>query len=426
MWVAGEVQRFRASPRGHLYFELVEKGLRDEIVGKLEGVIWKTDWQRVQRLLAASGQKLADGVTLRCRGGLDFYAPGGRLQLVVREIDPVFTLGLLEQRRQETLQALAAAGLVERNKSLELPDVPLRIALITSHESAAYHDFLSCLRESGYGFRVVFFHASVQGKEAEREVVSALRALAGLPVDCAVLIRGGGSRTDLAAFDSRAIAEAVALAPLPVLTGLGHETDQSIADLVAHTSLKTPTKVAEQLIETVRRREREVADLRRAILREAVEPLHRGQAELGRAAQRVERVLVRLTSLGHRLDEMSRTFGRLGRSTLRRAEEKGTVAQIRIGEAAGRRLERADRDRRHLGERIAGTARGRCREALARLDGTARLAAQLGPEKTLARGFSITRDGAGRVVRHPDQVRPGDRLRTRIAGGELVSRVEEP
>src|SRR4029078_7543944 len=120
-------------------------------------------------------------------------------------------------------------------------------------DSAAYHDFLSCLRESGYGFRVIFFHAAVQGKEAEREVVSALRALAGLDVDCAVLIRGGGSRTDLAAFDSRAIAEAVARAPLPVLTGLGHEIDQSISDLVAHTALKTPTKVAELLVDAVRR-----------------------------------------------------------------------------------------------------------------------------------------------------------------------------
>src|SRR6185295_1485933 len=147
--------------------------------------------------LAASGQELQDGLQIRVRGSLDFYAPGGRLQFCVREVDPAFGLGLLERRRRETLAALAAAGLLERNRGLPLPDLPLSIALITSHGSAAYEDFLSGLRESIYGFRVIFIHASVQGREAEREVVSALRALARLAVDCAVLIRGGGSRTDL-------------------------------------------------------------------------------------------------------------------------------------------------------------------------------------------------------------------------------------
>ncbi|MFP5288402.1 MAG: exodeoxyribonuclease VII large subunit, partial [Thermoanaerobaculia bacterium] len=236
VWVVGEAQRVRPSARGHLYFELVEKGERDEIVGKLEGVIWKGDLLRVQRILGASGQKLRDGMQVRVRGSLDFSAPAGRLQICVRDVDPAFTLGLLEQRRRETLAALAAAGLMERNRALPIPDLPLDIALITSHGSAAYHDFLSGLQESGYGFRVIFVHASVQGKEAEREVVSALASLRGLPIGLAVLIRGGGSRSDLAVFDSRAIAEAIAMAPFPVLTGLGHEIDRSIADMVAHTS----------------------------------------------------------------------------------------------------------------------------------------------------------------------------------------------
>ncbi|HEY0782049.1 MAG TPA: exodeoxyribonuclease VII large subunit, partial [Thermoanaerobaculia bacterium] len=253
VWVVGEAQRVRPSQRGHLYFELVEKGERDEIVGKLEAVIWKMDFQKVRRLLAASGQELQDGLQIRVRGSLDFYAPAGRLQLCVREVDPAFGLGLLERRRRETLAALTAAGLLERNRALPLPDLPLRIALITSHGSAAYHDFLSGLRDSGYGFRVLFVHASVQGKEAERDVVSALAALAGraATIDLAVLIRGGGARSDLAVFDSRAIAEAIARAPFPVLTGLGHEIDTSIADLVAHTAVKTPTKAAELLVERV-------------------------------------------------------------------------------------------------------------------------------------------------------------------------------
>jgi len=425
VWVAGEAQRVRASARGHLYFELVEKGERDEIVGKLEAVVWKTDYQRVRKALAATGQQLAEGMQVRCRGSLDFYAPGGRVQLCVREVDPVFTLGLLELRRRETLAALTAAGLLERNRSLPLSELPLRLALITSAGSAAYHDFLSCLRESGYGFQVLFVHAAVQGREAEREVVSALAALAGLGIDCAVLIRGGGSRTDLAAFDARAIAEAIARAPFPVLTGLGHEIDQSIADLVAHTAVKTPTKAAELLIDRVRQMDLALAEVRRALLREALEPLRRGREALGRAERGLDLARHRVAAAGSRLAELARAFGRLGRSALRQAARDEAEAGMRINEAARRGLERAGRERRTLGERVAAVARGRLRESAARLEGLARLCTELAPERTLARGFSITRGPAG-LLRDPAQATPGDRLVTRLAGGDLISRVEAP
>lgn len=425
MWVAGEAQRVRPSARGHLYFELVEKGERDEIIGKLDAVIWKGDFQKVRRMLAVSGQDLADGMQIRVRGSLDFYGPGGRLQLCIREVDPTFTLGLLEMRRRETLAALAAAGLLERNRGLLLPELPLTVALITSHGSAAYHDFLSGLEESGYGFRVLFVHASVQGREAEREVVSALSVLARLGVDCAVLIRGGGSRSDLAVFDSRAIAEAIARAPFPVLTGLGHEIDQSIADLVAHTSLKTPTKVAEFLVGQVAEMDQAVQELRRALLREALEPLRAGREALGRAEKGVQLARLRLAAAGARVAEHARALARLGRSALRQARRRQDELRRRLAEQAPRRVEARERERRRMGERVSGASRSHLREAQATLGGLERLCQQLGPERTLERGFSITRDGSGKAVRHPGQVAPGDRLATRVAGGEIVSRVEE-
>jgi exodeoxyribonuclease VII large subunit len=426
VWVVGEAQRVRPSARGHVYFELVEKGERDEIVGKLDAVIWKGDFLKIQRLLAGSEQRLTDGVQIRCRGSLDFYAPSGRLQLCVREVDPAFTLGLLERRRRETLAALAAAGLLEANRALPLAELPLSIALITSGESAAYHDFLSGLAESGYGFRVLFLHAAMQGRDAEREVVSALASLAGLAIDCAVLIRGGGSRTDLAAFDSRSIAEAIARAPFPVLTGLGHEIDQAIADLTAHTAFKTPTKVAEFLIERIAGVEEEIESLRRRLLREALEPLRASREALGRAERGVSLARMRLGAAGARIEEHARTLARLGRSALRTAGRRGDVLRSRLAELAPRRLGTAERDRLRLGERMAGAGRGKVREAAATLQGIERLCRQLDPERTLERGFSLTRDAAGRLVRQPAQVRAGDLLTTRVAGGELNSRVEEP
>ncbi|HYX24844.1 MAG TPA: exodeoxyribonuclease VII large subunit [Thermoanaerobaculia bacterium] len=426
VWVVGEAQRVRPSARGHVYFELVEKGERDEIVGKLDAVIWKGDFLKVQRLLAASEQRLVDGVQIRCRGGLDFYAPSGRLQLCVREVDPAFTLGQMERRRRETLAALAAAGLLERNQGLALSDLPLSIALITSEGSAAYHDFLSGLAESGFGFRVLFVHAAMQGREAEREVVSALRALAGLPIDAAVLIRGGGSRTDLAAFDSRAIAEAVARAPFPVLTGLGHEIDRAIADVVAHTAFKTPTKVAEFLVERMARAEQRLEDVRRALLREALEPLRAGREALGRAERGVSLARMRLAAAGSRIEEHARTLARLGRGVLRDAGRRQAGLRGRLADLAPRLLAAAGRERVSRGERIVTAARGRLRETAATLAGMERLCQQLAPERTLERGFSLTRDATGRTVRHPGQVRPGDVVATRVAGGEFKSRVEEP
>jgi exodeoxyribonuclease VII large subunit len=425
VWVTGEVQKVNQHSRGHVYFELIEKGDRDEIKAKLDAVIWKTDFQRIQRLLAASEQRLAPGVQIRCRGDLNFYAPQGRMQLCVREVDPAFTLGLLERRRRETLAALTAAGLMERNRGLPLSDLPLAIALITSKGSAAYEDFVSGLRESGFGFRVLFIHAAVQGREAEREVVSALAALARRPVDCAVVIRGGGSRTDLAAFDSRAIAEAIARAPFPVLTGLGHEIDRAIADLVCHTAFKTPTKVAEFLVERVAGADFRVEELRRTLVREALEPLRAGREALGRAERGVSLARMRLAAAGGRIEEHARALARLGRSVLREAERSQDGLRQRLAELAPRQLGAREHERFRLAERIAGAGRGRVREVSARLQGLERLCQQLAPERTLERGFSLTRDAFGRVVRHPAQVRIGDLLATRVAGGELKSRVEE-
>jgi len=426
LWVAGEIQRLTESRRGHLYFELVEKGAGDEVCGKLDAVLWRTDHQRVRRALAASGQRLAEGMEVRCRGGIDFYGAGGRLQLAVREVDPVFTLGLLERRRRETLAALAAAGLLDANRALPFPDLPLRLALVTSHGSAAYHDFLATLSESGYAFRVTLVHAAVQGRTAERELVSALALACRTPhgVDCAVVVRGGGARSDLAVFDSRAVAEAIARSPVPVVTGLGHEIDDAIADRVAHTSAKTPTKAAELLVERVARAEQVADALRRDLAGAARERLRLAREDLGRAERGVELARSRLAAAAARLAALARALGRAGSAGLRAAAVRRRDLARRLGRAAPRLVGRRAGEPAAAGERIAAAARARLREGRARVGGLARLAAQLGPERVLARGFSITRDAAGALLRDPARAAAGDRITTRLAGGELVSRVQ--
>lgn len=425
VWVVGELQRVRESRRGHLYFELVEKDEGDGVLAKIDCALFRTQHRQVRRVLADTGQELAEGMTVRCRGGVDFYGPAGRLQLIVREVDPLFTMGLLARRRQETLEALAREGLLERNRALTLPEVPLTVALVTSHGSAAYHDFLSCLSGSGYAFRVLFVHASVQGRDAERELVSALESLAGTAIDCCALIRGGGARTDLAVFDSRAVAEVVARAPFPVLTGLGHEIDQAIADRVAHTALTTPTKVAEHLVERVTRCDQRLELAVRDLRRSARDRLRRGREALGSAERGVALACTRLQGSFARLGEVSRALGRTGRLRLRSAGAGLDGVARRLAVCAPRVVERRRGEPERTASRIVAAARGRIREAEAGLQGIERLAHELAPERTLERGFSVTRDGDGRALRRPDQVAAGERITTTLAGGTLASRVEE-
>ncbi len=425
LWVAGEVQRIRKHRSGHLYFELVEKGDGDQIVGRLEAVIWRKDLQRVQRILSRSGLEIVEGQQMRCRSNLDFYPPFGRLQLVVREVDAEFGEGKLAARRRETLEKLAAAGLLDRNRERRLPQVPLRLALITSEGSAAYHDFLATLAESIYGFRVVFVHASVQGMAAERELISALRTAQRAPVDCAVMIRGGGSKSDLAVFDSRPLAEAIAQSKLPVLTGLGHEIDEAVADIVAHTSLKTPTQVAESLVQRVARADGELESVRRGISRTARRRLELAASELRRAERAPRLAAFRVTAARQRLARIADGLSRSTRHRLAGASAAAERIRRRLGRSAPRLLATNRSAPTRLGGRIAALARARLRESSVALDGWGRLCKQLSPKRTLERGFTMTRDASGRLVRSAGSVRAGERITTTMSDGELISRVED-
>lgn len=381
--MVGEIQRYRPSAAGHQYFDLVEKGegaARDQVVGALSAVIWKGEFLRLRQVLQRAGESLADGLRIRCRVSVDFYPPGGRLQVQIREIDPTFTLGDLAQRRQETLQALMASGLFDRNRSLELPPLPMSIALVTSNGSAAYHDFLATLRESGYGFRILAVHSAVQGAEAERSLPSALALAAGTDCDCVVLIRGGGAKSDLAVFDSQRVAEAIARSVKPVWTGLGHEIDESVADLVAHRSFKTPTKVAEELVARI--------------------------ADADLAGVRLRERLTRQARLA-----LAEADGRLSRVERRLVAARARLAQFSLRLAA-------------LAEGLRRSTWHRLRSAEQQLVGWSRLVAELQPARVLRRGFSITRDAAGTVLRDPSTVAAGTPIRTELAGGLLYSRVD--
>jgi exodeoxyribonuclease VII large subunit len=250
VWVRGEIHGLKRHQNGHVFFELTDS---DERAARLSVVLWESNKRGVNLALKRSGAgRMSDGLEVRIRGEIVFHEPKGSLQLRMVGIDPEYTLGRLAAERDRLVRALHHDGLLDRNARVPMPLVPLRVGLVTSDDSAACTDFLTELEASAMGWRVTLVDARVQGVAAGPTVVAALATAEAAGVDVVALVRGGGSRTDLAAFDGEPIARAVALLSVPVLTGIGHEVDESVADLVAHTSFKTPTACAAGLVAHVR------------------------------------------------------------------------------------------------------------------------------------------------------------------------------
>jgi exodeoxyribonuclease VII large subunit len=406
VWVRGEVQQLHVSRNQHTYFELVEKHeRRDQVRAVIRVALFRDDRPAVNRALRDAGLRLADGIEVRIRARVDFWPPAGRLQLVMTEIDPAFTAGRLAADRDRLLRVLAEEGVLGRNAARPLTAVPLRVGLVSSAGTAAYRDFLHGLEASGYAFRVAHCDVRVQGAAASHRIVWGLRRLARLEVDVIAVVRGGGARSDLAPFDTEIVARAITEMPVPVITGIGHETDRTIADDVAHTFAKTPTAAAAILVEAV------------------------------------DTYVERLAYIGHRVSLRARSVGTLAERDLRglasrlvrtvptvlererRLVDANSARAVHAGRIGTRDAGRALERNRH--GVIAGARRG-LRGHGARL-GTvdARLRA-LDPRRVLERGYTITRDEQGDVVRAAASVPAGSRLSTETADGTVRSRVEEP
>ena len=252
LWIAAEIAQVGRS-KGHYYLQLVQKGEGELLVAQSAAVLWAQDHRRLYRTLGSQlDAVLQEGLEVKMCVRVDFHEHYG-LKLHITDLDPAHTLGQLERQRRQTIQTLQQLNLLERNGALALPTVLQRIAIISSEGAAGFQDFREQLQQNalGYRFHCQLFNASVQGKSAEAELLTSLTEVAAMAdnFDCVVIIRGGGARLDLAAFDGLELSKYVAQMPLPVLTGIGHDVDETVLDLVAHTSLKTPTAVADFLIQ---------------------------------------------------------------------------------------------------------------------------------------------------------------------------------
>lgn len=405
LWVEGQIRNLSRSANGHAYFNLAEPTAAGETPrAQVSVTLLAPERKHVNDQLKRAGGavRMDDGIEVRIQGRLRWYAPRGTLQLRMHGIDPAFTIGRLQADRDRILASLAADGLLDANRARPLALVPLRLGLVTSRGSAAHADVLAELAASGIGFTVREVDARTQGADCGPSIVRALRRLAADGVDLVLLVRGGGARTDLAGFDTDVIARAIAVMPIPVFTGIGHEVDRSIADEVAHTSHKTPTAAAAAVIDVVRAFLDRVDDRWTAARRAAIASATVADGRLDRRADRV---------------------GRAGTRTLARHALRLDTVAVRTARGAGRALERADVV---LAGHLTASA-GRADRGLGRadraLDGlTARVRGH-DPQLALARGWTITTTADGASVRSLADLSPGTDLRTRFADGTATSTV---
>jgi len=263
-WVIAEISEIRINQKGHCYLELVEKE-NDEILAKIRATIWSYTYRNLSGWFETiSGESLKPGIKILANVLIGFHEVFG-ISLNIRDIDPNYTIGERARRKQEIIKKLKEDGIFEMNKELPLPLVPQNIAVIASPTSAGYQDFQDQLRYNMYNYQFKFslFQAIMQGKEAEKSIINALLEVNKNPeeFDVLIIIRGGGATLDLDCFDTYDLASHIAQFPLPVITGIGHERDETITDLVANTKLKTPTAVAEFLISGCRQFDERIEEL---------------------------------------------------------------------------------------------------------------------------------------------------------------------
>ena len=403
VWVTGEISGW--SDRGqHAYFNLVDDaGGSGRSKATINVQFFANARSQLRPMLQQHGLRLADGLKVRVFGHLDFYAPGGRLGLKLVDIDPRHTLGDIAQLRDQVMQRLVAEGLLDANRRRPLSPIPLRVGVVTSVGTAAWHDFHQELHSSALGFALTVVDTRVQGEMAEQMVAAAITTLSRrIDLDVLVVIRGGGARTDLAVFDDESIARAIAASAIPVLTGIGHEIDRSVADEVAHTALKTPTACAGELIAIATRYVDLSEDAFAAIVHRSQQALTTATTDLSEAAHRIAR---RTHAAVERADERLATrvdlLRRSAPSVLARADQQLAAAHARIVERSAIVLDRAND----------------------RLDvGAARVAA-LDPAVQLARGWTITRRADGAIVRSIAELAIDDVITTALADGTLTSTV---
>lgn len=403
VWVVAELSDLRVN-HGHCYMELMEKDpSTGSVQARLRGVIWASAFPRINAdFFGVTGRRLESGLKVMVCGSVSYHAAFG-MSFVITAIDPSYTMGEAERRRREIIDRLTREQVIDLNRTLEWPDVALRIAVISAPGAAGYGDFINQLYSNGehLRFRTRLFPAIMQGDRTSPSVIASLEAIAteADDFDCVVIIRGGGATSDLLAFDDYDLALNVAQFPLPVIIGIGHERDTTVLDFVANMRVKTPTAAAEWLIGRGS---------------DALDRLRRTAGDIMLAASDI------IAGAQTRLAYLDSALLIAPQNAVIRAENALHRASMMLAQTGVRRIapEMARLD--SMGKAIATAAENTIVRNAERLKSRSELLDALSPAATLARGYSITTIN-GRAVRSAADVKTGDILTTLLSDGAISS-----
>ncbi|MDH3710995.1 MAG: exodeoxyribonuclease VII large subunit [Cyclobacteriaceae bacterium] len=403
-WAVAEISELRVAPKGHCYLELVEKD-GEHLTAKIRANIWAYDYRNLSNFFHnVTGKKLQPGMKILAKVKVEFHEVFG-MSLHIRDLDPNFTLGERARQRQLVVERLTREDLLGRNKQLALPLVPQRIAVISAETAAGYGDFMHQLVQNqwGYHFQVKLFKSVMQGTEAVSSINSSLEKIyqQADEFDLLVIIRGGGSQVDLDCFDHYELTAMVARSPLPVVTGIGHERDQTVLDLVAHTRLKTPTAVAEFLLSGMNAVEHELNELSQRLRRAALLQLQTQDHALTKLKGNLEhKSLALIQKMDHRQDLLQQKLVAAIRGVIQHANHELNSIEGVLKSQPLRLLKQEH-------------------QLLAALEDKIKLA---DPRHILKRGFTITYR-EGKVLKPGEEVVPGEEIETRTQTALIKSKV---
>jgi exodeoxyribonuclease VII large subunit len=406
LWVIAEIAEARCDQKGHCYMDLVEREA-DRKTAQVRATIWSYNYRTLShKFEKATGETLRQGMKVLLLITVTFHEVFG-LSLNIKDIDPTYSLGEMARKKREVIERLKKGGIIDLNRKLLLPLVPQNIAVISSPTAAGYGDFVNHLRHNPYGYRIrcVLYSALMQGEGAEQSIVDALRKMHKRIslFDMAVIIRGGGSQTDLSCFDSYGIASEVARFPIPVITGIGHERDDTVTDMVAHTKCKTPTDVAQFIISGVRGFEERIIELQRKLIRHTEKLMKDNLQTLSAFMHDLTYKVMQTLSDSRRGIEMER--------------QKLLSSLKTLGNNRATQLLSYQKDLKlHIKQLLT--------KENTRLDRTEQAIKHLDPENILKRGYSITYLN-GKAIRDVHTTERGSIIHTKVYKGLITSKVEE-
>lgn len=427
-WVIAEISEIRENYNGHCYLELVEKH-PDEISirSRVKAVIWSSRYRFIKSFFENSTREsLREGIKILVRAKIDYHEIYG-LSLVINDIDPAFTIGEMALKRQMILKKLEEEGVLTMNKELDFPLVPQRIAIISSSNAAGYDDFMKHLTGNsfGYVFYTALIETPMQGNETEAGVIRALEKIAGHleKFDLAVIIRGGGSQTDLSWFDNYNIAYYITQFPLPVITGIGHEKDLSVADIVAYRSLKTPTAVADFLIECMNNAEISLIEMIKKIIEKSRLILEESKIHID--SSRLKLIPVARMMISEFKEELSGILIdmiRTGKEYIMRAGLLPVNHKSRL--ISGARSNLSARVTLLTGKKQSlinhsKNCLNNMNNKIGRFDSSLKI---LDPENVLMRGYTITSLN-GKIIKKSVLLKKDDMIDTRFSDGSVSSKV---